>query len=147
MNGNPPASLSPEQESLPKIRSSKDVRECRRRFCQAWQEPISNSEIKPYSNDLLAAVDWALEEIERLTREREIVTAAMMARVPNAPPVVEALQQFVRQWNACGPNSDFGRYFGRIRDVAVDALVKYQVAQSEPPPRPRKRGVTDMGRA
>lgn len=115
----------------PRIRSCKDVRECRQRFCLAWQEPISNSEIKPYSNDLLAAVDWALEEVERLTREREIVTAAMMARIPNAPPVVEALQQFVLQWNACGPNSDFGRYFNRIHEVAVDALAKYQVDKDD----------------
>jgi len=67
-------------------------------------------------------------EIERLTGERAIVAAAMMARIPDAPPVVEALQQFVRQWNACGPNSDFGRYFQKIRDGAVDALAKYQLS-------------------
>lgn len=70
----------------------------------------------------------AAKEIERLTSERAIVVAAMMARIPNAPPVVEALQEFVRQWNACGSNSDFGRYFGKIRDTAVDALAKYQLS-------------------
>lgn len=34
----------------------------------------------------------------------------------------EALSAFVTQWNACGPNSDFGRYFGNVRRQAVAAL-------------------------
>jgi hypothetical protein len=75
---------------------------------------------------LEAHLDAAKAEIERLTRERAIVNAAVTGRIANAPPVVEALQQFVQQWNACGPNSDFGRYFGNIRDIAVAALAKYQ---------------------
>jgi hypothetical protein len=29
---------------------------------------------------------------------------------------------FLRQWDACGPNSEFGRYFGNVRDAAVSAL-------------------------
>jgi hypothetical protein len=33
-----------------------------------------------------------------------------------------ALQLFVKQWNACGPNSDFGRYFSNVRDAAKAAL-------------------------
>jgi len=33
-----------------------------------------------------------------------------------------ALQMFIRQWNACGPNSDFGRHFSNVRDAAVSAL-------------------------
>ena len=33
-----------------------------------------------------------------------------------------ALQLFVTQWNACGPNSEFGRYFQNVRDAAVAAL-------------------------
>ena len=37
-----------------------------------------------------------------------------------------ALRLFVEQWNACGPNSDFGRYFANVRDVAVAALAKVQ---------------------
>jgi|SRR5579862_3288068 len=69
---------------------------------------------------------WQEQEIERLNGERAIVNAAVTGKIANAPPVVEALQQFVRQWNACGPNSDFGRYFGSIRDIAVAALAKHQ---------------------
>ena len=34
----------------------------------------------------------------------------------------DALETFVAQWNACGPNSDFGRYFQNVRDKAVAAL-------------------------
>ena len=33
-----------------------------------------------------------------------------------------ALRTFVVQWNACGPNSDFGRYFANVRQQAVAAL-------------------------
>ena len=32
------------------------------------------------------------------------------------------LNLFVKQWNACGPNSDFGRYFSNVRDAAKAAL-------------------------
>jgi hypothetical protein len=40
--------------------------------------------------------------------------------------LVAALELFVAQWNACGPNSDFGRYFQNVRDAAVSALAKVQ---------------------
>lgn len=33
-----------------------------------------------------------------------------------------ALQLFVKQWNACGPNSDFGRYFQNVKDAADKVL-------------------------
>jgi hypothetical protein len=33
-----------------------------------------------------------------------------------------ALRLFVAQWNACGPNSDFGRYFSNVIRAARDAL-------------------------
>jgi hypothetical protein len=36
----------------------------------------------------------------------------------------EALTLFVKQWNACGPNSDFGRYFGNVR-VSAEAALKH----------------------
>ena len=36
----------------------------------------------------------------------------------------EALTLFIKQWNACGPNSDFGRYFSNVRDAANAALAK-----------------------
>lgn len=38
--------------------------------------------------------------------------------------LVAALELFVAQWNACGPNSDFGRYFANVRTAAVAALAK-----------------------
>ena len=34
------------------------------------------------------------------------------------------LELFVSQWNACGPNSDFGRYFKNVRDAAVATLIE-----------------------
>jgi hypothetical protein len=33
-----------------------------------------------------------------------------------------ALKMFVAQWNACGPNSDFGRYFQNVKNAADLAL-------------------------
>jgi oligoribonuclease (3'-5' exoribonuclease) len=33
-----------------------------------------------------------------------------------------ALTLFLKQWNACGPNSDFGRYFSNVRDAAKKAI-------------------------
>lgn len=33
-----------------------------------------------------------------------------------------ALELFMKQWNACGPNSDFGRHFSNVRDAAQEAL-------------------------
>ena len=42
---------------------------------------------------------------------------------PSHPVGVEdALRLFLKQWNACGPNSDFGRYFQNVRDAAEAAL-------------------------
>lgn len=43
--------------------------------------------------------------------------------------LVAALRLFEAQWNACGPNSDFGRYFSNVRDAARNALAKAE-AQS-----------------
>jgi Protein of unknown function (DUF551) len=84
------------------------------------KDPDPNDEVNMFWLVTLA------DEVERLTRERAIVNAAVTGKIANASPVVEALQQFVRQWNACGPNSDFGRYFANIRDIAVAALAKHQ---------------------
>jgi hypothetical protein len=33
-----------------------------------------------------------------------------------------ALKIFVAQWNACGPNSDFGRYFQSVKSAADEVL-------------------------
>lgn len=41
-----------------------------------------------------------------------------------APEMLAALQTFIDQWNACGPNSDFGRYFKSVRDAAVAVTQK-----------------------
>lgn len=35
-----------------------------------------------------------------------------------------ALELFVKQWNACGPNSDFGRYFQSTYTQARAAIAK-----------------------
>jgi hypothetical protein len=36
------------------------------RFSLAWQEPVSNTEIRPVSNDLLAAAEWMRDRISGL---------------------------------------------------------------------------------
>lgn len=79
-----------------------------------------------FIDDLWRTYTNEMRKLDRLTRERAIVNAAVTGNIANAPPVVEALQQFIQQWNVCGPNSDFGRYFGNIRDTAVAALAKHQ---------------------
>jgi hypothetical protein len=49
----------------------------------------------------------------RAELDRQIaVTAEMLA----------ALELFTKQWNACGPNSDFGRYFSNVRAAAEAAI-------------------------
>lgn len=40
----------------------------------------------------------------------------------------DALAEFVKQWNACGPNSDFGRIFQRVNGPAIAALRNAGVA-------------------
>jgi hypothetical protein len=39
-----------------------------------------------------------------------------------APELLDALKLFLKQYDACGPNSDFGRYFGNLRPVAAKAI-------------------------
>jgi hypothetical protein len=41
----------------------------------------------------------------------------------------DALELFVKQWNACGPNSDFGRYFSNVR-VAANAAIAHANEQT-----------------
>jgi hypothetical protein len=53
-------------------------------------------------------------------RETQIANALLMAA---APDLLAALELFIKQWNACGPNSDFGRYFSNVR-VAAEAAIK-----------------------
>lgn len=48
-----------------------------------------------------------------------IANARAIAAVPQ---LIAALEGLVKQWNACGPNSDFGSYFRNVRDEAVAAL-------------------------
>lgn len=62
-----------------------------------------------------------LQDFPGETGERMRATAKLVAA---APDLYAALALFVEQWNACGPNSDFGRYFGNVRDAAVKALAK-----------------------
>ncbi len=35
---------------------------------------------------------------------------------------LDALHMFVKQWDACGPNSEFGRYFDNVRKAATSAI-------------------------
>lgn len=51
------------------VSSRDDVEKCIQRFCLAWQQPISNEELKPSANDLLAATEWTLNRIAFLERE------------------------------------------------------------------------------
>lgn len=39
-------------------------------------------------------------------------------------PAIAALEHFIKQYNACGPNSSFGRIFQRTYVQALDALAK-----------------------
>lgn len=48
------------------VSSREDVANCIQRFCLAWQEPIATHEVKPASNDLLAAIEWTLNRIVAL---------------------------------------------------------------------------------
>ncbi len=59
------------------------------------------------------------------------IASANARLVAAAPELFEALTLFVDQWNACGPNSDFGRYFQNVRDAARTALLKASPEQSE----------------
>jgi hypothetical protein len=43
-----------------------DVDGCILRFSLAWQEPISNAEVKPTANDLLTAAEWMRDRISCL---------------------------------------------------------------------------------
>lgn len=53
---------------LKDVESVDDVREAIRRFSYAWQLPISNEEIKPASQDLITAAEWAIARIEALEK-------------------------------------------------------------------------------
>ena len=59
-----------------------------------------------------------------MTRAQEAAIARVCAHECLQRELVEALEVFVKQWNACGPNSNFGLYFADVRDVAVAALAK-----------------------
>jgi hypothetical protein len=51
----------------------------------------------------------------RAELDRQLVVIAEM---------LAALELFTRQWNACGPNSDFGRYFSNVRVAAEAAIAR-----------------------
>lgn len=61
------------------------------------------------------------EHINGMTADEVEANARLIA---SAPELLEALRLFERQWNACGPNSDFGRYFQNVRDAARAAILK-----------------------
>ncbi len=57
-----------------------------------------------------------------LVLESEAENEANASVIGSAWEMRAALQLFIRQWNACGPNSDFGRYFSNVREAARAAL-------------------------
>lgn len=67
-------------------------------------------------------------ESKRLTQD-EINANARLMRA--SPDMLEALLLFEKQWNACGPNSDFGRYFSNVRDAVVSAIARATAAQTD----------------
>ena len=60
-------------------------------------------------------------EVRKTRHEQVIANARLIAA---APDMAHALTELVKQWNACGPNSDFGKYFITVREVALVALAK-----------------------
>ena len=64
----------------------------------------------------------AIREIERLTREHKNEVNHCNQLASENDRLRAALELFLKQWNACGPNSDFGRYFANVRVAAEEAL-------------------------
>lgn len=69
----------------------------------------------------------------RITSERRATLSEIAAEMDRRGSVIEsleierdkmrsALELFMKQWNACGPNSEFGRYFSNVRNAALSAL-------------------------
>ena len=53
-------------------------------------------------------IRWLRRSLDRQDAQIEELTAV--------------LNLFVKQWNACGPNSEFGKYFSNVRNAAVAIL-------------------------
>lgn len=49
-------------------RVQRDLEKALQRFRLAWQEPVGNDKIRPYSNALCNAAEHAITELERLRR-------------------------------------------------------------------------------
>jgi hypothetical protein len=76
-----------------------------------------------------ATMRQAAAEIERLRavnagHQRVIATycAELDRQIVVIAEMLAALELFTRQWNACGPRSDFGRYFSNVRAAAEAAI-------------------------
>ncbi len=86
--------------------------------CGPWKVAISGR------GSLCVASDdaWICGEIDN--QPHELLTNEARANahlIAAAPDMYGALELFIEQWNACGPNSDFGRHFRNIRDAALRA--------------------------
>jgi len=66
----------------------------------------------------------ALSVYESAVKGRQDFRQAYRSEREKTAVLTDALQAFVKQWNACGPNSDFGRNFKPVRDQAVAAIAK-----------------------
>ncbi|HDA7126277.1 TPA: hypothetical protein O5T86_001281 [Staphylococcus aureus] len=80
-----------------------------------------------YCADIVLGAEWrgyvasvqSCDHIDGITREEAEANARLIAA---APDLLKAAEKFIAQWNACGPNSDFGRFFKNVRDEMVTAL-------------------------
>jgi hypothetical protein len=70
---------------------------------------------------VMGADGFAVAYISGRSRAEHEAIATLIAA---SPCMYEALDGFVKQWEACGPNSDFGRYFEPVYQPARAALAR-----------------------
>lgn len=79
-----------------------------------------NADLAAEIKTLDEAVARVREALAQFTSE-DVVVMAKRAR-DEIESRGAALELFIKQWDACGPNSDFGRYFSNVRDAAEAAI-------------------------
>lgn len=88
-------------------------------------ETKAQTEAEALADAILNAAGTGLTNYMPSSRER-IIAAAQAGIDASRAELLTALETFVKQWNACGPNSDFGRHFKNVRDAAVSAIAQAQ---------------------